>query len=539
MLLGTSGSGKSTLALTLNGLIPHALTVKMSGQVIVDDLDTQETTTATLSQQVGIVFQDPEAQFVTLKVEDEIVFGLENLRQPWESMSAKVDQALSEVDMGDYRSQRVDHLSGGQKQRIALACLLALSPSLLIFDEPTANLDPVGTAEVFDLLAKVKARGQHTLLLIEHKLDALIHLVDRVVVLGPGGHLLTDGSPQTVFYEQGELLKEHGIWMPQICLLGHDLLTKNLLGEHRPLTLETMMAVLDQITVSENQHQSGSRLAIPENDQAILTVEQLSFAYGDRSILDRIDLTIQAGEFLAIVGPNGAGKTTLAQQMMGILHPQQGCVLLEGENVSHISARDLTAKIGYVFQNPEHQFITNTVFEEVAYGLSVAGLSEEAVKEKTEMMLSQFGLAEYATTSPFTLSHGEKRRLSVATMLSMEQQILILDEPTFGQDQRNADEIMHLLVDLNQLGHTIIIITHDMQLVAEYVSRVVVMADGRLIFAGTPLSLFDRPDILRMAHLTPPPLIKLAQRLAPQYPPWAQVLTLAEAKQIISEAALS
>lgn len=537
LLLGASGSGKSTLALTLNGLIPHSLPTKIAGSVNVDGSDTQTAATAELSQKVGIVFQDPEAQFVTLKVEDEILFGLENLQKSPDTMSDQVDHALSRVGLADYRMRGVDQLSGGQKQRIALASLLAMEPSVLIFDEPTANLDPVGTADVFALLAEIKAQSDHTIILIEHKLDSLMYLIDRVVVLGAAGVILADGTPVEIFYDRAATLKEHGIWMPEICQLASQLHSRGILDEaHRPLMISEMAAHLEQASLTPDAAQE----ALPEQSKpasSIIEIDRVTFSYTgmeSRPVLQDVSFDIAAGDFLAIVGGNGAGKTTLAQQIVGILQPSRGDVRVKGKPASSISGRDLVKQIGYVFQNPENQFVTNSVFDEVAYGLRVAGLDDAAVSAKTDELLEQFGLMRHKDVSPFMLSHGEKRRLSVATMLAMGQEVLILDEPTFGQDQKNADAIMQLLTDLNQNGKTIIMITHDMHLVAEYAKSVVCMSHGQVIFSGRPEWLFTQTDILQQAQLTPPPIAQLAQQLTQTNSLWQQVFTQEQALNLVA-----
>lgn len=550
LLLGASGSGKSTLALTLNGLIPHSVGTITAGRVHVGGADTQETPVGELARQVGIVFQDPEAQFVTLNVEDEILFGLENLCLPPELMAARVRAALDQVGMAAYHRHPVDRLSGGQKQRIALAALLALEPQVLVFDEPTANLDPVGTRDVFALIAEHKRRHQHTIILIEHKLDELIHLVDRVVVLGERGAILADGPPRSVFHHHAADLEAQGVWMPQVCRLAHRLAAQGITLAALPVTLEEAVAELgasSQRPESSGQgpgaRDQGSDRFDPRNppsdpqslisnprspipDPRSLTpdpqsptpdlaiyVRALSFDYGRQRILDGISLQVPGGEFLAIVGANGAGKTTLARHLMGILPPPRGTVFVNAHDVSRMTAHELVRQIGYVFQNPEHQFITESVFEEVAYGLRVQGLLEPEIATRSTSMLERFGLARYARANPFTLSHGEKRRLSVATMLAMGQDILILDEPTFGQDQRNAAAMMDLLQALHCEGRTIIMITHDMALVAEYANTVAVLNQGRLLFHGATPQAFAQPDVLEQARLTLPPLAQLGARL--------------------------
>lgn len=539
LLLGASGCGKSTLALTLNGLIPHSVSAAMGGRIVVDGLDTQQATVAELAQKVGIVFQDPEAQFVTLKVEDEVVFGLENLCRPPETMRAAVDAALAAVGMPDAHAREVFKLSGGEKQRIALAALLAMAPQVLVFDEPTANLDPAGTRDVFALIAELKARRTHTIILIEHKLDELMHLIDRVVVLDRGGQVIADGSPREVFDCCGAALQTAGVWLPYVCRLAHALRDRGMTLDRFPVTLDEAAEVLGHWSLVTGHSSFVIRASPPANDKGQMTndkgqvtndkmaieVRHLSCARGGRKVLDDVSLRVAQGEFLAIVGANGAGKTTLAQHLMGILPAPRQTVFIEGQDVRDIPSPQLIERAGYVFQNPEHQFVTDSVFDEVAYGLRVKGLSAREVEARTNAMLERFGLLRLAKANPFTLSHGQKRRLSVATMPAMGQRTLILDEPTFGQDQRNAEALMHMLRELHAEGRTVIIITHDMALVAEYAERVAVMSAGRILFDGDARELFARPELLRQARLTPPPIAQLAERV----PALRDALTLEEA----------
>jgi energy-coupling factor transport system ATP-binding protein len=527
LLLGASGSGKSTLALTLNGLIPHSTGGVMSGSVCVAGMDTQQASVAQLAQQVGIVFQDPESQFVTLKVEDEIAFGLENLRLPPHEMDAKIQTALDQVSMPQARTQAVWALSGGQKQRIALAALLAMEPHVIVFDEPTANLDPIGTRDVFALLAEHKARPhqpQHTIILIEHKLDEVMHLIDRVVVLGEGGSVIADAPPREMFDQHAETLRALGVWMPQVSLLAHKLGVRPV-----PVTLDEAVrqwsCVIGHLPFASGEGQMTHDKEQMTNDSLAIEVRHLSHRYGANETLRDVSVCVPTGDFLAIVGANGAGKTTLAKHLMTILHPPKNTVFIEGRDVAGIPSRELTRLIGYVFQNPEHQFVTNSVADEVRFGLRVMGLSADEIEQRTHTMLTRFKLSRYAQANPFTLSHGEKRRLSVATMLAMGQRILILDEPTFGQDQRNAAELLAVLDELHDEGRTIIVITHDMALVAQHAHTVAVMSEGRLLFHGAVREAFAQPHLLREARLTLPPIAQLAERV----PALQGVLTLDDA----------
>jgi energy-coupling factor transport system ATP-binding protein len=528
LLLGPSGSGKSTLALTLNGLLPQSVGQLKEGRVRVAGFDTVEHSVAELAQQVGILFQDPDAQFATLKVEDEIVFGLENLGQPPEEMEARIEKALAEVGMQALRQRPVSALSGGEKQRVALASLLAMQPEVLVFDEPTANLDSMGTQQVFALLAELKSRGRHTLVLIEHKLDELMHLVDRVVVLNPEGGILADGAPRRVFNEYGAELRRLGVWMPQVALLAHALRERGVKLAQFPITIGEAVKAFGPWVAALAPQPAKPPAVQAAQSQPVLEVRELSFAYGDTPALHDISLRINQGDFLAIVGSNGAGKTTLAKHLMGILQPPLGSVYLHGEEFTHIPAKQLARQVGFVFQNPEHQFVTETVWDEVAYGLRVMGEGEERIASRTQELLESFGLARYAKANPFTLSYGEKRRLSVACMLAMGQDILILDEPTFGQDERNAVALLELLRDLNAQGKTVIVITHDMRMVLEHANRVVVMSAGRILFDGAPGALVTQPALLSEARLTLPPLARLSALLATQLPQLGPVATMAD-----------
>lgn len=526
LLLGPSGSGKSTLALTLNGLLPQAVGELRSGSVRVAGLDTQEHSVADLAQQVGILFQDPDAQFATLKVEDEVVFGLENLGYPPQQMETRIQQVLADVGVSALRDRPVSALSGGEKQRVALASLLAIQPEVLVFDEPTANLDSMGTQQVFALLAELKSRGKHTLVLIEHKLDELMHLIDRVVVLNPQGGILADGPPRQIFDEHGPALQQMGVWMPQVALLAHTLRQRGVALPLFPITLGDAVRAFRPWVAAATPPAPAEPASPAKATPPALSIQHLSFNYGQQAALQDVSVHINQGDFLAIVGANGAGKTTLAKHLMGILRPPTGTIQLQGVEFNEIPTQELARKIGYVFQNPEHQFVTETVWDEVAYGLRVMQTEEATLANTTQALLETFGLARYAKANPFTLSYGEKRRLSVASMLALGQDVLILDEPTFGQDERNATALLEILQELNRTGKTVIVITHDMRLVLENANRVVAMSAGRVLFDGAPAALAAQPALLSEARLTLPPLARLSALLATEQPHLRQVLTL-------------
>jgi len=510
LLLGPSGSGKSSLALCLNGLIPHSIEADVTGSLRVCGQETTTARPAELAQRIGIVFQDPESQFCTLTVEDEIAFGLENLRLPRDEMDERIDQALRQVEMAGERGTRLDRLSGGMAQRVVLAATLAMDPDLLILDEATSNLDPAGEVELFALLERMARRDPaRTFLLVAHRLDPLIQTISRVWVLDEAGRLLYDAPPRSLFAQHGAALAAMGIWQPAATSLAHALAQAD--GTPAPPFL-TIPEALAWLRRHPQAWEPAAAWAQPAADPAsdphaapAVVLDRISFAYGDgaRAVRD-VSLCVRCGEVLAVVGANGAGKSTLAQLVVGLRHPQQGTVRVLGEDVARTPVSQLAQRCGFVFQNPEHQFVTDRVCDEVAFGLRRQGLDEESVTTRTRALLQRLHLADKETANPFTLSQGQKRRLSVATMLDSERAILILDEPTFGQDARNSRELVATLRRLNREGMTLILVTHDMELVWTLAQRVAVMANGRLLHVAPVAAIFADADLLRRAHLRPP-----------------------------------
>jgi energy-coupling factor transporter ATP-binding protein EcfA2 len=426
MLLGASGSGKSTLLAGLAGLLEGG---ESAGELRIDGLAPRAA-----RDRIGIVFQDPESQLVMAHAGDEVAFGLENRCVPTDEIWPRVDQALAEVGFAYGRDRPTDALSGGEQQRLALAGALALQPGLLLLDEPTANLDPEGAELVRTSLRRVMAGGRRTLVLVEHRVAEALPLVDRVVVLQAGGGVIADGPPADVFARHGDELAAAGVWVPD-----HPLPTP-------------------------------PRRARP-TASPILEADQVGYGFpGEHHLaVGPLDLQLRAGEALAIVGPNGSGKTTLALLLGGLLRPTLGTLrpggaLAAGPDTEPIwrwPARELARRIGSVFQDPEHQFVTGRVVDELTLAPLRAGLSATAARQRAEALLARLHLDALAEANPFTLSGGEKRRLSVATALVVEPSVLILDEPTFGQDRRTALELLDLLAGLRDAGMAICLVTHD------------------------------------------------------------------------------
>ncbi|MFY1595735.1 ABC transporter ATP-binding protein [Micromonospora sp. WMMD737] len=430
LLLGPSGAGKSTLLAALAGLLPED-SGEQEGTVEIDGLDPRKG-----RERVGIVFQDPETQLVMARSGDDVAFGLENRGTPAEEIWPRVDEALTRVGFPYPRDRPTAALSGGEQQRLALAGVLALRPGLLLLDEPTANLDPTGAALIRAAVAGA-LDADTTLILVEHRVAEALPLVDRVVVLEPGGGVRADGTPEAVFGTHGDTLADEGVWVPG-----------------RPVPPRHATAPPGDVLLA------ADRLGLPPR-------------------LAPVDLAVRAGEALAVVGPNGAGKSTLALLLGGLLKPGAGRIaattaLARGDARTpphRWRAPALARRIGSVFQDPEHQFVTNTVFDELALGPRRTAQPEAAVRTTVDTLLSRLRLTKLAAANPYTLSGGEARRLSVATALATAPRLLVCDEPTFGQDRRTWLELVDLFAELRDAGHGLVAVTHDPEFVAALADR--------------------------------------------------------------------
>lgn len=535
LLLGPGGCGKSSLALCLNRVYPSAIDSVVKGGVYLHGQSLEGQDPGAIAQQVGIVFQDVDSQFCMLKVEEELAFCLENIGYPREQIGAKIDEALQLVHLTSWRNAYIHALSGGMKQRLALACALALNPEVLILDEPTSNLDPEACWELSALIDSIRKQRQMSILLIEHQLDAWMPYVNRLAIMGSEGRLIYEGEPRAYFANFKEEARRLGIWMPGAVRL-HDQLQLENKPSWQPITREELAelwlnepdsakrAVLQQLEQAEASRtaQQDPRRSDTDGTERrggmghtgdtgdtdhLMHIDNLSFERSEgKIILDRLSLSIPAGQFIALVGPNGAGKSTFAALLSGILEPSAGRISLAGKALSEWPERELRKRIGLIFQHPEHQFVTDTVYDELAFGLRLQKLPEDAVEERVHSLLEQYRLLHRRNFSPFALSQGQKRRLSVAAMLSDEQQVLICDEPTFGQDAYSALELMKSLRARVDRGLTVIMITHDMELVQQFADRVVVLGQGTIQWDGPPEDLWNWPENELLDHKLIPPL---------------------------------
>ncbi len=535
LILGPSGCGKSTLTLALNGLVPQAIAAEFDGSVRVAGLDTREHSVAELSEYVAMVFQDPDSQIVTGTLLDEVAFGPENRLLPADEVLARAERALKLVGLWDRRGDNPDVLSGGGRQRLAIASALALASPVLVLDEPTANLDPAGIDEVYAVLRELANDHDHAIVLVEHNLDAAVDIVDRVVVLDAAGRLVADGPVREVLQSRARELAELGVWLPVSTLAAMRLQDAAVPIGPLPLSpseLATALEAVDELPAPVPEYAaSGMRStdAAGLAPAAAITVRAATIHRGGRRgpvVVDGVDLDVASGDFMAIVGTNGAGKTTLLQAIAGVIPAPRGTVDVLGMDPSRADARARARQIGFVFQNPEHQFVANTVADELELGLRLQGVPELERHAEVERMLRRFDLVAHRDRHPFLLSGGQKRRLSVGTALVAGAPVLALDEPTFGQDRARAAELLDILAGLNADGTTVLVVTHDLQLVADYANRVAVMQGGRMLGVGPTADVLAGP-LIEAAGLRHPPLARATRSLA-RHPEWQHVTRMSQ-----------
>ena len=505
LILGPSGSGKSTLAQCLNGIIPNIHKGQAQGQVRIDGQDIFKQSIYDKSQLVSTVLQDPDGQFIGLTVAEDLAFALENDCADQSEMKDKVALWAERLDLTSLLNHRPQDLSGGQKQRVSLAGVLIDESPILLFDEPLANLDPKSGQETIDLIDKIHKEVGATTIIIEHRLeDVLYRPVDRILLVNEG-ELIFNGSPDELL--SSTLLLENGIREPLYVTvlrqLGFDTRSTQNLSQLDALDLSDL-ALPDRVLKDKRDSSSDS----------ILKVEGLSVSYGDSpAIIEDLSFSLKKGERLAIVGKNGAGKSTLAKALCGFV-PSQGKLTYEGQDISQDSIAERSERIGFVLQNPNQMISQTMIFDEVALGLRLRGIEEAEVEERVYEVLKTCGLYSFRKWPISALSFGQKKRVTIASILVLKPEIIILDEPTAGQDYKTYTDIMNFLDSLQKQGHTIVMITHDMQLMLEYSDRCLVVVEGEIIADDKPVTILNQKDLLESANLKQTSLYTLGQKLS-------------------------
>ena len=505
LILGPSGSGKSTLAQCLNGIIPNIHKGQAKGQVRIDGQDIFNQSIYDKSQSVSTVLQDPDGQFIGLTVAEDLAFALENDCADQSEMKDKVALWAERLDLTSLLNHRPQDLSGGQKQRVSLAGVLIDESPILLFDEPLANLDPKSGQGTIDLIDKIHEEVGATTIIIEHRLeDVLYRPVDRILLVNKG-ELLFNGRPDELL--SSTLLLENGIrdplYLTVLRQLGFDTTRAQNLSQLDALDLSGL-GIPDSVLRDKTETSTDS----------ILKVEGLSVSYGDNpAVIEDMSFSLKKGERLAIVGKNGAGKSTLAKALCGFV-PSQGQLIYKGRDISQDSIAERSERIGFVLQNPNQMISQTMIFDEVALGLRLRGIEETEVEERVHEVLKTCGLYSFRKWPISALSFGQKKRVTIASILVLKPEIIILDEPTAGQDYKTYTDIMNFLDSLQKQGHTIVMITHDMQLMLEYSDRCLVVVEGKVIADDKPVTILNQKDLLESANLKQTSLYTLGQKLS-------------------------
>ena len=508
LIVGPSGSGKSTLAHCINGLVPFSFTGESTGSLKIEGQEPKELGLFGLSKLVGTVLQDTDGQFIGLTVAEDVAFSMENDCIAQDEMFERVDRVAKTVDITDLLDHAPNALSGGQKQRVSMAGVIVDDVDILLFDEPLANLDPATGKRAIDLIDRIHKKNNTTILIIEHRLeDALYRDVDRIVVVGDG-RIVADVRPDELL--TGPVLKEQGIREPlYITALKYAgcRIDKADLPQH----IESMNLLPYKEKV-RNWYDKVQLTKKTPNREPALEIRDLSFSYTPgQPVLSHIDFSIFRGEMVALVGKNGAGKSTLASLICGFMQPDQGEIYLNGDDLAGYSIKERGEKIGLVMQSPNQMISKPMIYDEVALGLRVREVAEETIKERVFETLKICGLYPFRNWPVSALSFGQKKRVTIASILVMNPEVLILDEPTAGQDFRHYTEIMEFLRRIHEkLGITIIMITHDMHLMLEYTDRAIVIADGKMLADDTPAHILTNEEISDRAYLKKTSLYDLA-----------------------------
>ncbi len=538
LLTGPSGCGKTTFCRTLNGLIPHFYSGNFEGEVFVKGISTKESTIANLSQNVGLIFQNPDNQIFALTVEKDIAFGLENLGHPKERMRKEIDWALDITGITHLKDRATHELSGGQKQRLTIASILAMHPEIIVMDEPTSFLDPVGAEKIFEVLSMLNKDYNITIILIEHRTDLAVKYIDRILLFNDG-KLINDGPPSQVF--QSEQTRLLGIEVPKILELSRKLRNNGMvfpkLTLHSDEILSQLEDQLQNIKITDKQKlvESPFQDVVAEPiGKKIIRIENVSFSYPNGvKALENISLDINKGDFIAIMGENGAGKSTLVKHLNKLLLPAEGKILFNDSDIKQFSTAQISQKIGLVFQNPDDQLFEEDVEQEISFALKNFGFEKEVIEKRVDWALKLLDLEEYKKSSPFTLSGGERKRVALASVLAWDPDVLILDEPTIGQDHGQKERLSQFLFQLRMQGKTVIIVTHDVEFVAELQPQIVLMSQGKIIEKGTAKEVMTNYKALSNASVTSPTITKLFGKLI-EYGLPEDILDVDEATNVIT-----
>ncbi|UTZ24231.1 ABC transporter ATP-binding protein [Vibrio campbellii] len=511
VIIGPSGSGKSTLGQCLNGLIPHAIKGGTSGKLTINGQDTAPIDMHQFTEQVGTVLQDTDSQFVGLSIGEDIAFALENQLMSNIDMYPLAKATAKMVDLEQMLDRSPHDLSGGQKQRVSLAGILVDDVDILLFDEPLAALDPKTCKKTIEIIDELHRKTGKTIIIIEHRLEDVLHRsVDRIILM-ESGEIIADTTPDEIL--ASPLLEEYGIREP-LYLSALKEAGCAIEGDAKPSSLSTLPLAQYQTAVS-TWFEASKATNLEKQAETLLAVRNLTYSYdGEKNALENVSFDVKRGEFVSVLGKNGSGKSTITKLVMGVIEPDQGSMMLNDQDLNELTIFERSQKVGVVMQNPNHMISHHMIFDEVAFGLRNRGVEEKQVEAKVLEVLELCGLSKYRHWPIEALSYGQKKRVTIASILALEPELLILDEPTAGQDYRNYTSMLSFIEELNrELGITVMIISHDMHLVLEYTTRSIVIADSKLIADAPMTEVFSSPALLDQANLATTSLYELATEL--------------------------
>lgn len=516
VIMGKTGAGKTTSVLCLNGIIPQLNEGELSGQIEVAGLDTSKYRIQTLARYVGVVMQDTSTQVFGSTVEEDVAFGPRNYLVPRQEILRRIQESLHRVRLEGYEKRQTSQLSGGEKQRLAIAGILAMQPKIIVLDEPTSELDPLGREEIYTTINDLNKEQDTTIIAVEHSSQEVCEKAEQLIVINEG-RTVWAGDPKEFFRDE-RLVSDNGIKPLAVASVGWRLFGAGLIEKNQiPLNVEQAYGVITALLNGRTIRYRRSTPAKPREAAGsgeIIRIQNLSHVYENgKKALASVNLNIERGEFVAIIGQNGAGKTTLVKHLIQILLPTTGSVWINREDIKTKNPIELTKVIGYVFQDPDNQIFSNTVYKELEFGLKNIDLDEAERKKRIELALSLTGLTGKEEEHPFSLGKGERQMIAVASILVMQPDILVIDEPTTGQDWAGINRMMSLVETLNQNGTTIVMITHDMDIVAKYATRTIVMKGGEVILDGETHNVFASTEVLKAAFVAPPQCVQLSQRL--------------------------
>ena len=511
IIVGPSGSGKSTLAKSLNGQIPNTFPGDITGSCLIDGKDLLDSSIFDLSLSVGTVLQDTDGQFVGLTVAEDIAFSLENDNVDQEEMKKIVVKWAKELNLSKLLEMKPGELSGGQKQSVSIAGVLVSDVPILLLDEPLANLDPKSGRKTMELLKRLADKLGYTVIVIEHRLEeALLLDPDRIIAVD-GGKILADMSPTDLL--KSDILEKIGIRRPlyidAMKYAGVDISGYEKLGDFDEVEISP-----SDLAKIEGWAKGQVGKEIKKTNEEVIKIENLTFSYERENILENLSLEIDKGEIISILGPNGAGKSTLAKLMCGFLRPDSGKIILAGKDSKDLSIKEIADKVGFILQNPNAMISKTMIFDEVAFGLRVRGVDEDVIEKKVHDALEICGLYSFRKWPISALSYGQRRRVTIASILVLDPEVIIMDEPTAGQDFHHYTKMMEFIRKINkEYDLTILMISHDMHLIEEYTDRALVIGDKKILADTTPAELFSQSELIDRANLAETSLFKLGQRL--------------------------